>query len=128
MNGAVSRGGVAVGVTVDPRERLGRKELRSAIADELLTLATPFHPSARWHAGNAMSRNRLIYALAQAAVVVASSPEKGGTRSGALENLKANWVPLLVRDDGSPEQPAADRRGRVAVARFGSKHHRRDSD
>jgi predicted Rossmann fold nucleotide-binding protein DprA/Smf involved in DNA uptake len=103
MSGAVSRGGVAVGVTVDPLERLvGRKELRSAIADELLTLATPFHPAARWHAGNAMSRNRLIYALSQAAVVVASSPEKGGTRSGALENLKAGWVPLFVRDDGSP--------------------------
>ncbi|HEX6153773.1 MAG TPA: DNA-processing protein DprA [Solirubrobacterales bacterium] len=103
MNGALSSGGCAVGVTVDPLERLvGRKELRAAIADELLTLVTPFHPAARWHAGNAMRRNRLIYALAEAAVVVASSPEKGGTRSGALENMKANWVPLFVRDDSSP--------------------------
>ncbi|HYH53067.1 MAG TPA: DNA-processing protein DprA [Solirubrobacterales bacterium] len=103
MSGALSRGGGAVGVTVDPLERLvGRRELRTAIADELLTLTTPFHPAARWHAGNAMRRNRLIYALAKAAVVVASSPGKGGTRSGALENLKANWVPLYVRDDGSP--------------------------
>lgn len=103
MSGAVSRGGIAVGITVDPLERLvGRKALRSAIADELLTLATPFHPAARWNAGNAMSRNRLIYAMSQAAVVVASSLEKGGTRSGALENLKASWVPLFVRDDGSP--------------------------
>jgi predicted Rossmann fold nucleotide-binding protein DprA/Smf involved in DNA uptake len=103
MSGAVGGGGIAVGVTVDPLERLvGRKELRSAIADELLTLATPFHPAARWHAGNAMSRNRLIYAMSQAAVVVASSPGRGGTRSGALENLKASWVPLFVWDDGSP--------------------------
>jgi predicted Rossmann fold nucleotide-binding protein DprA/Smf involved in DNA uptake len=102
MSGAVSRGGGAIGVTVDPLERLvGRKDLRAAIADELLTLVTPFHPAARWHAGNAMRRNRLIYVLAQAAVVVASSTEKGGTRAGALENLKANWVPLWVRDDGS---------------------------
>jgi len=102
MNGAISRGGIAVGVTVDPLERLvARKEIRTAIADELLTLVTPFHPAARWHAGNAMSRNRLIYALAQAAVVVASSSTKGGTRSGALENLKAGWVPLFVRDDDS---------------------------
>jgi predicted Rossmann fold nucleotide-binding protein DprA/Smf involved in DNA uptake len=102
MSGAVERGGRAVGVTVDPLERLvGRKDLRAAVADELLTLVTPFHPAARWHAGNAMRRNRLIYALAQAAIVVASSPEKGGTRSGALENLKANWVPLFIRDDGS---------------------------
>lgn len=34
--------------------------------------------------------------------MVASSAEKGGTRSGALENLRAGWVPLHVRDDGSP--------------------------
>lgn len=103
MSGALSRGGAAIGVTVEPLERLVRKqELRPAIADELLTLVTPFHPAARWHAGNAMRRNRLIYALARAAVVVASSTEKGGTRAGALENLKANWVPLWVRDDGSP--------------------------
>jgi predicted Rossmann fold nucleotide-binding protein DprA/Smf involved in DNA uptake len=93
---------MAIGVTVEPLERLVRKkELRTAIADDLLTLVTPFHPAARWHAGNAMRRNRLIYVLARAAVVVASSTEKGGTRAGALENLKANWVPLWVRDDGS---------------------------
>lgn len=103
MSGALARGGAAIGVTVDPLERLVRKrELRTAIADELLTLVTPFHPAARWHAGNAMRRNRLIYVLAQASVVVASSTEKGGTRAGALENLKANWVPLWVRDDSSP--------------------------
>lgn len=103
MTGALSSGGPAVGVTVDPLERLvRRRDLRHAITDELLTLVTPFSPSARWHAGNAMRRNRLIYALAQAAVVVASSAEKGGTRSGALENLGAGWVPLHVRDDGSP--------------------------
>lgn len=103
MHGAISRGGAAVGVTVEPLERLVKKsELRAAIADELLTLATPFHPAARWHQGNAMRRNRLIYALAQAAIVVASSAENGGTRAGALENLKSKWVPLHVRDDGSP--------------------------
>jgi len=103
MTGALSAGGPAIGITVDPLERLvRRRDLRLAITDELLTLATPFPPSARWHAGNAMRRNRLIYALAQAAVVVASSAEKGGTRTGALENLGAGWVPLHVRDDGSP--------------------------
>lgn len=103
MHGALDRGGSAIGVTVDPLERLvPRRDLRVPISDELLTLVTPFHPSARWHAGNAMRRNRLINTLAQAAVVVASSTDKGGTRSGALENLKSRWVPLHVRADGSP--------------------------
>ena len=103
MMGALERGGPVVGITVDPLERLvRRRDLRVPISGEQLTLATPFHPAARWHAGNAMRRNRLIYALAKAAVVVASSTGKGGTRSGAIENLEASWVPLHVRDDGSP--------------------------
>lgn len=102
MAGILEQGGGAIGVTVDPLEKLVvRPAFRSAIADEQLTLVTPFHPSARWHQGNAMRRNRLIYALSEAAVVVASSAEKGGTRAGALENLKAGWVPLHVRDDGT---------------------------
>lgn len=103
MLGAVAAGGNAVGVTVDPLERLVRRgDLRTAIADEQLTLATPFHPGARWHQGNAMRRNRLIYALSSATVVVTTSAGTGGTWAGAIENLKANWVPLHVRDDGSP--------------------------
>ncbi len=102
MSGALARGGAAIGVTVDPLEKLvGRREFRAALADELLTLATPFHPAARWQAGNAMARNKIVYALSQAAVIVASSSEKGGTRAGAQENLSAGWVPLHVRDDGS---------------------------
>lgn len=102
MTGVMSVDGRAIGVTVDPLERLvRRKDLRERILDEALTLVTPFDPSARWQAGNAMRRNRLIYALSRTAVVVASSAEKGGTRSGALENLRAGWVPLHVRDDGS---------------------------
>jgi predicted Rossmann fold nucleotide-binding protein DprA/Smf involved in DNA uptake len=103
MNAALSAGGRAIGVTVEPLDRLvGRREVREFVLDETLTLLTPFHPSARWQAGNAMRRNRLIYALSRAAVVVASSAEKGGTRAGALENLRGGWVPLHVRDDQSP--------------------------
>jgi predicted Rossmann fold nucleotide-binding protein DprA/Smf involved in DNA uptake len=100
MLGCVEHGGQAVGITVDPLERLVRRgDLRAAIADELLTLATPFLPGARWHQGNAMRRNRLIYATAEAAVVVATAAGSGGTWAGAIENLKAGWVPLHVRQD-----------------------------
>jgi predicted Rossmann fold nucleotide-binding protein DprA/Smf involved in DNA uptake len=45
-----------------------------------------------------MGRNKVIYALSSAAVVVSSAFETGGTWAGAIENLRAGWVPLLVRD------------------------------
>jgi predicted Rossmann fold nucleotide-binding protein DprA/Smf involved in DNA uptake len=102
MTGALDAGGSAVGVLADPLERMiKRQDVRRALSDEQLLLLTAFHPSARWHAGNAMRRNRLVYALARAAVVVASAEGSGGTWGGALENLKHRWVPLFVRDDDS---------------------------
>lgn len=48
-----------------------------------------------------MRRNRLVYALAEAAVVVATAAGSGGTWSGAVENLRHGWVPIYVRDDRS---------------------------
>lgn len=107
MAGAVEAGGITLGVTVEPLERLVRQPaLRAAIGEELMTLLTPFPPSARWHAGNAMRRNRLVYAMSQAAVVASATANGGGTWSGAVENLKHGWVPLFVRgdaDEGSRE-------------------------
>jgi predicted Rossmann fold nucleotide-binding protein DprA/Smf involved in DNA uptake len=105
MGAAIEAGGVAVGVTVDPLERLVRRlALRGPLAEGTLTLMTPFHPAARWQAGNAMRRNRIVYAMSSAAVVVATAAGSGGTWTGAVENLRARWVPLYVRageDDGS---------------------------
>ena len=45
-----------------------------------------------------MGRNRLIYTLADHAIVVASDVEKGGTWAGATEALKAEWLPVFVLD------------------------------
>ena len=42
--------------------------------------------------GAEIGRNRLIYCLADYAIVVASDAEKGGTWAGATEALKAGWV------------------------------------
>lgn len=49
-----------------------------------------------------MARNKYIYCLADAAVVVHSG-NKGGTWSGAHENLKKAWVPLWVKDTDNPD-------------------------
>jgi DNA processing protein len=114
--GAVDAGGAAIGVTVEPLERLVRRtQLRSALSDDALTLVTPFHPSARWHAGNAMRRNRLVYVMAQAAVVAATAAEKGGTWAGAIENLQHHWVPLYVRNDGSDGSRELARAGAIPI-------------
>lgn len=45
-----------------------------------------------------MGRNKLIYTLADYALVVASDAESGGTWAGATEALKAGWVPVYVCD------------------------------
>jgi DNA processing protein len=102
MLGAIDGGGTAIGVTVDPLERLVRRtDLRGPLTDETLTLVTPFHPSARWHAGNAMRRNRLVYVMSRAAVVAATAVNSGGTWAGAIENIEREWVPIYVRADGT---------------------------
>lgn len=44
-----------------------------------------------------MQRNKYIYCLSDAAVVVHSSRNKGGTWHGAVESLKNEWTPLWVR-------------------------------
>ncbi len=43
-----------------------------------------------------MGRNRLIYCLADYAIVVASDAETGGTWAGATETIKNGWVPVFV--------------------------------
>lgn len=71
------------------------KKYRTPLAQGRLTLVSPVHPKARWSTGNAMGRNKYIYALSDWALVIRSSTQ-GGTWNGALENLKKMWTPLLV--------------------------------
>lgn len=112
MLAAIDSGGSSVGVLADSLEKTAqRRELREPIIDGNLTLITPYHPAARFNVGHAMRRNALIYCMAEAAVVVASNRQRGGTTAGALENLKAAWVPLYVRDDGSEGNSALIQQG-----------------
>ncbi len=102
MSGAMEAGGPAVGVVADSLVRFTQQpDIRTALVDELLTLVTPYVPEARFSVGNAMGRNRLIYCLSHAAVVVATSAGSGGTWAGAVENLRAGWVPLWVWSSSS---------------------------
>jgi len=54
-----------------------------------------------------MGRNKVIYGLADFAIVVSSDYQTGGTWAGASEALKANWCPVFVRE--SPDVPKGNR-------------------
>jgi predicted Rossmann fold nucleotide-binding protein DprA/Smf involved in DNA uptake len=109
MNAALEARGQAVGVLADSLEQaIRRPDFRPALTRGDLCLATPYSPNAPFSAGTAMGRNKLIYTLADYAIVVASDVEKGGTWGGATEALKAGWLPVFVLEH--PAMPEGNRR------------------
>jgi DNA processing protein len=102
MRGALENGGRATGVLAEDLERAAlNRENRDWLIGRQLTLVSPYDPSAGFNVGHAMQRNKLIYALADAALVVSSDYEKGGTWAGAVEQLeKLHLIPLYVRSVG----------------------------
>ena len=116
MRGALGAGGCVAGVLGDSLERAAvRREYRDALMGGRLVLACPYDPSARFQVGHAMQRNKLIYALADAALVVNSDYERGGTWTGAVEQLdKLKFVPVFVRIEGEVGKGLADLRERGA--------------
>jgi predicted Rossmann fold nucleotide-binding protein DprA/Smf involved in DNA uptake len=102
MHGALEAGGKVVGVLADSLERaVLNREHRHYLMDGQLVLISPYDPSAGFNVGHAMQRNKLIYALADAALIVSSDYEKGGTWAGAVEQLeRLRLVPVYVRANG----------------------------
>ena len=60
---------------------------RRALAGELC-IASPYGPTMRFTAGNAMGRNKIIYALAEVTLVVCSDSGSGGTWEGARRRCR----------------------------------------
>lgn len=102
MFGALEQGGKAIGVLADSLEKGAmNRENRNMLISGQLVLISSYDPSAGFNVGNAMRRNRLIYALADASLVVNSDFNKGGTWAGATEQLdKLHMVPVYVRSTG----------------------------
>ena len=99
MGAALLAGGNAVGLLADSLEKgIRAADARTHVEEGHLALATPYSPHASFNVGMAMSRNKLIYALSDFALVIASDAEKGGTWAGAEEGLKAGWIPVFVVD------------------------------
>ncbi|MDR0379880.1 MAG: DNA-processing protein DprA [Candidatus Accumulibacter sp.] len=102
MRGALEAGGKVCGVLADSLEKTSmNREHRNLLLEGQLTLISPYDPNAGFNVGNAMQRNKLIYALAGASLVVSSDVNKGGTWAGAVEQLdKLKFVPVFVRSTG----------------------------
>jgi predicted Rossmann fold nucleotide-binding protein DprA/Smf involved in DNA uptake len=99
MLAVLEAGGTAVGVLADSLSKAAvAGKYRAGIKEGRLTLVSAVDPGASFNAGNAMGRNKYIYAVADYALVVSSSVGKGGTWAGATEALeRIKDVPIFVR-------------------------------
>jgi predicted Rossmann fold nucleotide-binding protein DprA/Smf involved in DNA uptake len=104
MWATLDAGGVAVGLLAENLARAavaGRNG--AALMDGELVFLSPYDPASGFNVGNAMGRNKYIYALADAGLVVSAAEGSGGTWNGAVEALKRGTTPVFVRvQEGAP--------------------------
>ena len=102
MFGALEEGGTAAGVLSDGLEgAVMNRENRDILMNGRLVLLSPYDPRAGFNVGNAMARNKLVYALADAGLVIESDYGTGGTWNGVLEQLeKMRLVHIYTRASG----------------------------
>ena len=119
-SGALAAGGRAVEVLADGLERAAtQRQHREALREGRLVLVSSSDPAAPFHLGLAMQRNKWIYALADAALVVRAEPGRGGTWAGAIEQLeRLKFVPVFVRPGGEDEAGVASEALRQRGARL----------
>ena len=97
MNAAFEAGGSVVGLLAESLTRkLRSPDIRRAIHDGRTVMCTPYSPEAPFSVGNAMGRNKLIYALSDLTLVVAAEVETGGSWAGADEALRRRFGRVAV--------------------------------
>ena len=120
MTAVLEAGGGAVGVLAERLDRAATaREAREPLRDGRLTLLTPYEPDTGFTIGKAIGRNKDIYALADAALVVRFKAGEGGTWTGAIEQLGRNQsappgVSVFVRAAHNPEKGLDELRGKGA--------------
>ena len=102
MQAATDAGGSTIGVLANDLLKTSvNRQHRAGLQEGRMVLVSPFYPEAGFNAGNAMARNKYIYALSDRALVIDSALGSGGTWEGAVEVLQQQWVPLFVRMPGN---------------------------
>lgn len=114
--GALEAGGSVILVPAMPAEGLLRDErTRHALEEGRLLMLCDTLPDDPFSAQKALSRNHTIYALGDAAVVMAARNGTGGSWRGATDCLSGAWSPVYVS-----VTPGADRAGNAALLRRGA--------
>lgn len=78
-------------------QKIKKKEVRENISRGKLLMMSAVNPKSGFKVYTAMERNKYIYALSNNVIVVSSDYNKGGTWTGAIENVNNKWVPMYVR-------------------------------
>ncbi len=96
---AIESGSAVVSFIADSLSaKIKKREALQSILQGKLLLISDVNPDVGFSAARAMNRNKYIYAAAYGAFVVSSDYNKGGTWSGAVENIKNNWTKQFVWD------------------------------
>jgi len=97
MTAALDAGGVVSGVPAEGILRASRNaDVRRRVHAGELCIASPYAPDAPFRAGNAMGRNKIVYALSKVTFVVAADKGSGGTWAGAKEALDRRYARVAV--------------------------------
>ena len=109
QKGVLEHGGQLILVPAQPAERLLKDEtIARALAEGRLLLLCDTLPDDRFSPQRAIARNHVIYALGEAAVVVAAREGIGGSWHGAMDCLCGDYTQLWTID-GEDEDYAGNR-------------------
>ena len=113
---ALLNGGICIEYLSDSLlKKLQKSDVVRKVQQGKLLLMSVSKPDAGFNVGMAMMRNRYIYAQSAATVVVRCDLNKGGTWTGANENLKNGWCTTLCWDHPYPGNQALIQKGAIAV-------------
>lgn len=114
LNAAAARGAIVIALLTEGVRRAMRKgALRRLVSDGQAVLVAPVHPDTGFAVGNAMSRNKLIYGLADVTYVAAVTDGGGGTWNGAVEALRRNYGAVAVNAHADAAHAIRDLGGRL---------------
>lgn len=116
QRGALENGGKLILVPAQPVQRILRDEmLAHALAQGRLLLLCDALPDERFSAQRAIARNHVIYAMGEAAVVVAARAGIGGSWHGAMDCLRGAYTRVWTIDGD-----AADYEGNRGLLQAGA--------